>query len=85
MYIGLAKCRKEKIHIVHVLRQFCTFVPPNKFPSIGLSSLSVCVMVHICACRAPEILQRTGHGKAVDWWSLGTLMYDMLTGAVRVG
>ena len=33
-------------------------------------------------CRAPEILQRTGHGKAVDWWSLGTLMYDMLTGAV---
>ena len=32
--------------------------------------------------RAPEILQRTGHGKAVDWWSLGTLMYDMLTGAV---
>ena len=33
-------------------------------------------------CRAPEILQRIGHGKAVDWWSLGTLMYDMLTGAV---
>ncbi|KAL5478192.1 hypothetical protein EMCRGX_G025088 [Ephydatia muelleri] len=31
---------------------------------------------------APEILQRTGHGKAVDWWSLGTLMYDMLTGAI---
>lgn len=30
---------------------------------------------------APEILQRTGHGKAVDWWSLGTLMYDMLVGA----
>ena len=32
--------------------------------------------------RAPEILQKTGHGKSVDWWSLGTLMYDMLTGAV---
>ncbi|XP_052248346.1 ribosomal protein S6 kinase beta-1-like [Dreissena polymorpha] len=30
---------------------------------------------------APEILMRTGHGKAVDWWSLGALMYDMLTGA----
>lgn len=30
---------------------------------------------------APEILQRTGHNKSVDWWSLGALMYDMLTGA----
>ena len=30
---------------------------------------------------APEILQHTGYGKAVDWWSLRTLMYDMLTGA----
>ena len=36
------------------------------------------------ALRAPEILQRSGHGKAVDWWSLGTLMFDMLTGAVSV-
>lgn len=32
--------------------------------------------------RAPEIVQRSGHGKAVDWWSLGALMYDMLTGQV---
>lgn len=29
---------------------------------------------------APEILTRSGHGKAVDWWSLGALIYDMLTG-----
>ncbi|KAK6013182.1 kinase domain protein, partial [Ostertagia ostertagi] len=29
---------------------------------------------------APEILMRCGHGKAVDWWSLGALMFDMLTG-----
>lgn len=33
---------------------------------------------------APEILMRAGHGKAVDWWSLGALTYDMLTGAVSV-
>ena len=29
---------------------------------------------------APEILQGIGHGKAVDWWSLGTLIFEMLTG-----
>ncbi|XP_006893470.1 PREDICTED: ribosomal protein S6 kinase beta-2 [Elephantulus edwardii] len=30
---------------------------------------------------APEILMRSGHNRAVDWWSLGALMCDMLTGS----
>ena len=29
---------------------------------------------------APEILLRNGHGKTVDFWSLGILLYEMLTG-----
>mmetsp|Transcript_27135 Transcript_27135/g.61294 ORF Transcript_27135/g.61294 Transcript_27135/m.61294 type:complete len:307 (+) Transcript_27135:138-1058(+) len=29
---------------------------------------------------APEILDQKGHGKAVDWYSLGALVYEMLTG-----
>eukprot|EP00928_Gymnodinium_smaydae_P057456 TRINITY_DN40697_c0_g1_i1.p1 TRINITY_DN40697_c0_g1~~TRINITY_DN40697_c0_g1_i1.p1 ORF type:complete len:362 (-),score=69.33 TRINITY_DN40697_c0_g1_i1:134-1135(-) len=29
---------------------------------------------------APEILDRRGHGKAVDWYSLGALTFEMLTG-----
>jgi protein-serine/threonine kinase len=29
---------------------------------------------------APEIVDRKGHGFAVDWWSVGCIIYEMLTG-----
>jgi len=29
---------------------------------------------------APEILDKKGHGKAVDWYSLGALVFEMLSG-----
>lgn len=29
---------------------------------------------------APEVLLNKGHGKGVDWWTLGILVYEMLAG-----
>lgn len=29
---------------------------------------------------APEVLLNKGHGKGVDWWTLGILMFEMLAG-----
>merc|ERR1712224_830250 len=29
---------------------------------------------------APEIVVGKGHGKAVDWWTLGVLIYEMIAG-----
>ena len=29
---------------------------------------------------APEILLNKGHGKPVDWWTLGILLYEMIAG-----
>ena len=32
---------------------------------------------------APEVLANVAYDKTVDWWSLGALAFDIMTGAVR--
>ena len=29
---------------------------------------------------APEVLLKKGYGKAVDWWTLGCIIIEMVTG-----
>ena len=61
---------------------YCVQGPTVVYSDLDVQGFIKLVVFH--ALRAPEILQRSGHGKAVDWWSLGTLMFDMLTGAVSL-
>lgn len=32
------------------------------------------------AYLAPEMIKKVGHGKAVDWYLLGVVFYELLTG-----
>jgi len=34
---------------------------------------------------APEVLTETSYTRAVDWWGLGVLIYEMLVGEVSSG
>jgi len=29
---------------------------------------------------APEVIMEVGHNKAVDWWALGVVIYEMVVG-----
>ena len=34
----------------------------------------------ILPCGCPEVLAQSGHDHAVDWWTLGVLTFELMTG-----
>ena len=37
-----------------------------------------CCFVPVLEYIAPEVIQTSGHTSAVDWWTLGILIYEMI-------
>lgn len=46
----------------------------------GISDESVLSIKGTPEYLAPETLKKTGYGKAVDWWTLGCIIYEMIIG-----
>jgi len=54
-----------------------------KLVDLGLSKLVAGLTYTTCgtpAYFAPELIESVGHNHAVDWWTLGILIYEMIVG-----
>ena len=56
-----------------------------KLTDFGLSKTNIVDNLAMSVCGtpeylAPEIIKKAGHGKAVDYWCLGSLIYELIHG-----
>ena len=63
----------EPNHFVGKLLNIFKFFP-SRLMKVNNNTSSV-------AYLAPEMLRRAGHGKAVDWYLVGVILYEMLFGS----
>ena len=56
---------------------YCRLIDLSYVKKVHTRTFSLCGSPEYLA---PEVVTNKGHGKAVDWWALGILIHEMLTG-----
>jgi len=89
-YSAAVVCAFEHLHERHVI--YRDLKPENllldqfgfcKLTDMGLAKVSAGKTYTTCGTTeyfAPEIVQQTGSTRAVDWWCLGVLIHELLSG-----
>eukprot|EP00928_Gymnodinium_smaydae_P064186 TRINITY_DN47595_c0_g1_i1.p1 TRINITY_DN47595_c0_g1~~TRINITY_DN47595_c0_g1_i1.p1 ORF type:complete len:788 (-),score=198.12 TRINITY_DN47595_c0_g1_i1:68-2431(-) len=91
-YAAGVVCAFEHLHARYVI--YRDLKPENllltgrgdvKLTDMGLAKFAIGKSFTTCGTPdyfAPEVIQSAGHTRAVDWWALGILIYELLTGKV---
>lgn len=90
LYAGQIVCMFEYLHSLNIV--YRDLKPENllicddgylKLTDFGFAKVVEGRTYTLCGTPeylAPEILLNKGHGKPVDWWTLGIIIYEMLVG-----